>query len=182
MRIAPIAAAAALLLALAGCSATGSSPAAPPAASSAGGGAVAGSPGGDKLTLHTTSLGEVVADADGHTVYVYDKDTQGTTASSCTGACITAWPPVLSDTTAPTLDGVSGTVATIAAPGGGNQVTLDGWPLYYYAGDGGAGDATGQGVGGIWWVLGSDGAKLTASGASGTGDSSGSTTHSSYSY
>ena len=33
------------------------------------------------------------------------------------------------------------------------QVTLDGWPLYYWQDDTAAGDVTGQGVQDVWWVL-----------------------------
>jgi predicted lipoprotein with Yx(FWY)xxD motif len=40
-------------------------------------------------------------------------------------------------------------------------VTLNGWPLYYYAGDSAAGDTNGQAVGGIWWVLDPAGEKIS---------------------
>jgi predicted lipoprotein with Yx(FWY)xxD motif len=58
---------------------------------------------------------------------------------------------------------VTGTVATITGANGAKQVTLNGLPLYTFAGDSAAGDVTGQGVGKIWWVVGADGTKITSS-------------------
>ena len=54
----------------------------------------------------------------------------------CTGGCAGTWPAVLvpDGTATPTADGVSGTLASSArSDGGGNQLTLDGKPLYRYA-------------------------------------------------
>ncbi|MFC7789909.1 COG4315 family predicted lipoprotein [Microbacterium sp. MAHUQ-60] len=112
------------------------------------------------LKVADTSLGSVVVDGDGMTAYMYDKDTQGAATSACTGACLTQWPPILSASAEPKADGVTGTLATIDTPDGKHQVTLDGWPLYTFAGDEAAGDVNGQGVGGIWWVLSPAGEKI----------------------
>jgi len=54
---------------------------------------------------------------------------------------------------APELDGITGMVGTITGIDGEPQLTLNGWPLYYFAGDAAPGDTNGQGVGGVWWVL-----------------------------
>jgi hypothetical protein len=59
------------------------------------------------------------------------------------------------------VDGVTGDVDTITRDDGTRQITLDGLPLYTYAADSHPGDVTGQGVGGIWWVVAADGAKVT---------------------
>ncbi|MET7747739.1 hypothetical protein [Micromonospora sp. NPDC005367] len=40
---------------------------------------------------------------------------------------------------------------------GTNQATYGDWPLYYYVGDLGPGDVDGQGVDGVWFVVGADG-------------------------
>ena len=112
------------------------------------------------LATATASVGTIVVDGKGMTVYMFDKDTKGTTTSACTGDCLTKWPIVTSDSATPTVEGVTGTVATIDSPDGRKQVTLDGWPLYYFAGDKAAGDTAGQGVGGVWWVLSPAGAKI----------------------
>ncbi|NNG35746.1 COG4315 family predicted lipoprotein [Nakamurella aerolata] len=119
--------------------------------------------GADGLELETesTALGEIVVDGDGKTIYVFDKDTKGASTSACTGKCLGLWPLALTSGT-PQLKGVSGTVGTIDTADGKKQVTLDGLPLYYYVKDTKPGDVAGQGVGGVWWVIGADGAKVTS--------------------
>lgn len=161
-----IAAAAVALLALAGCSSGGAggsgSDGSTPATSASPAPASGGSDSSAVLTTATTSLGTVVVDGKGLTVYVFDKDTQNSGASSCSGACAGQWPAVEADSATPDVTGVTGTVGTIAGVNGKMQVTLDGWPLYTYVGDSSAGDTTGQGVGGIWWVVTPGGAKIGA--------------------
>lgn len=126
------------------------------------------------LAIAATGLGKVVVSGSGRTVYVYDADHQGTTSSACTGACRAAWPPVTFHGTARTrleVEGVTGKVGSIAVSPGVRQVTLAGWPLYYYAGDAQAGDVGGQASGGTWWVVDAEGTRVTATTAPGTGGS-----------
>jgi predicted lipoprotein with Yx(FWY)xxD motif len=59
---------------------------------------------------------------------------------------------------------VTGEIGTITGVDGSTQVTLNGWPLYYYAGESAAGDTNGQGVGGVWWVLTPEGEKIGGGG------------------
>ncbi|MFD2092708.1 COG4315 family predicted lipoprotein [Blastococcus deserti] len=113
------------------------------------------------LATADSDLGEIVVDGQGRTVYVFDRDTAGAGSSACTGACLDNWPPVTSEEAAPAVDGVTGDVGTIERDDGTLQVTLDGWPLYLFAGDAEPGDTTGQGVQGVWWVVGPDGARIT---------------------
>jgi predicted lipoprotein with Yx(FWY)xxD motif len=119
------------------------------------------------LKTAQTSLGTVVTDGNGMTLYMFDKDTQGGTTSACTGQCLAAWPPALQGASAPTATGVTGTVSTIATPDGSQQLTLDGWPLYYYAPDSAPGDVKGQGVNDVWWVLDAAGTPVKGAGGSG---------------
>ncbi len=96
-------------------------------------------------------LGHHLTGPNGMTLYVFGKDTEG--VSNCTGGCADNWPPLMAD---------ADTVATapLAIPGafsvidrdGGKQVAYNGRPLYYWAKDAKPGDATGQGVGDVWWV------------------------------
>jgi predicted lipoprotein with Yx(FWY)xxD motif len=141
------------LLALAGCGST---------TDEGGSASDSGSPSRTDAVLGTsdTDLGEIVVAGSGRTVYVFDKDTDGT--SACSGACAENWPAVAADTAEPTVDGVTADVGTISRDDGTMQVTLDGMPLYTYAGDSDAGDVSGQGVQGVWWVVAADGAKVTA--------------------
>lgn len=117
----------------------------------------AAAPGVTELTAATTSLGGVVADQNGRTLYMFTKDTKGTTMSACSGQCVMSW-PLATATTLPKLTGVTGTVALIPTADGKQQVTLNGWPLYYYGKDAKAGDVNGQSVGQVWFVLDTTGA------------------------
>ena len=57
-------------------------------------------------------------------------------------------------------------LGTITRSDGTKQVTYDGHPLYYYAGDSGAGMASGQGsdsFGAKWWLVSPSGSDVTAS-------------------
>ena len=105
-------------------------------------------------------LGDVLVDSDGMTLYMFDADEQGAGESACHDDCADAWPPltVVQEPTAG--DGVTAELDTIERADGPTQVTADGWPLYYFAQDEEPGDATGQGVNDVWWVLGPDGAPV----------------------
>jgi predicted lipoprotein with Yx(FWY)xxD motif len=85
-------------------------------------------------------------------VYFYTKDVKDSGTSTCTGGCLTAWPPLLTTAAEPKVQGVTGTVGTIATPEGAKQVTLNGLPLYYFAKDTKAGDILGQGVNDVWYL------------------------------
>lgn len=113
------------------------------------------------LSTAASDLGEIVVDAEGRTVYVFDRDTAGSGSSACEGTCLDNWPAVTADDPSPDVAGVSGEVGTIERGDGTRQVTLDGMPLYTYAGDADPGDVTGQGVQGVWWVVSPDGAKVS---------------------
>src|SRR5437870_1209835 len=45
------------------------------------------------VAIGSTSLGNVIVDSNGMTLYRFDKDSGGTIA--CTGACVSTWPPVI---------------------------------------------------------------------------------------
>ena len=109
------------------------------------------SSGGIEITVSRTSAGDALAGADGRTLYTLAADTGG--ASTCTGGCATTWPPLLGDGSEVTAgEGVTGDFGTTTRDDGGKQVTHNGQPLYYYSGDQAAGDAGGQGVGGVWFI------------------------------
>ena len=55
-------------------------------------------------------------------------------------------------------------LGTITRSDGSKQVTYDGHPLYFFAGDSGAGQLTGQGSNGFgakWWLVAPSGAEIT---------------------
>ena len=98
-----------------------------------------------------TSIGPVLADAKGFTLYWYSKDTR--MASSCTGGCATAWPPVTGKPMAGMGVRLTGKFGTITRAGGILQATYKGHPLYTYAGDTAPGQVKGNGLGGVWHAL-----------------------------
>ena len=102
-------------------------------------------------------LGEILVDGDGMTLYMFDSDEQGSDSSTCTGGCLDAWPPLATDGTPEAGDGVTAELTTFDRGDGTTQVAANGWPLYYWQGDSSPGDATGQGVNDVWWVLRPDG-------------------------
>ena len=103
-----------------------------------------------------TSLGSILVDGKGMTLYMFTKDTQGSNASACTGQCLIAWPPLFGKPTAG-KGADDSKLGSFALPDGSIQATYNGWPLYYWKDDAKAGDATGQKVGGVWFVLDRDG-------------------------
>ena len=124
-------------------------------ASGAGGTQEAGSADAT-VALADTALGKVLVDAEGMTLYLFKQDQPG--ESNCAGGCAQLWPPVTVDGEARAGDGVAGAELTTVARGdGSSQVAYHGMPLYRYAKDMKPGDTTGQGVGGVWFVVGPDG-------------------------
>lgn len=113
---------------------------------------------GAVIEFSSTDLGDILVDGEGMTLYVFDNDTEGT--SACTGDCAANWPPLTGDVTAG--DGVDADLlGTTERDDGSAQATYADQPLYYFAGDQASGDVNGQAVGGIWWVVGVDGEKIT---------------------
>jgi predicted lipoprotein with Yx(FWY)xxD motif len=100
--------------------------------------------------------GEILVGPDGMTLYLFDQDTQGDGASACTGSCADNWPPLTAEDPA-AGDGVVAELTTFGREDGTTQVAANGWPLYYFAADAEPGDAEGQGVGDMWWVVAPDG-------------------------
>jgi len=86
----------------------------------------------------------------GFTLYVFDDDLATPGSSSCTDGCATNWPPLLVN------DGLPSGVAdlgSITRANGDKQVTHNGRPLYFFAGDAAAGDTNGDGAGGVWHIV-----------------------------
>jgi predicted lipoprotein with Yx(FWY)xxD motif len=111
--------------------------------------------GAPTLTIVSTNatVGDYLAGADGKTLYTFSPDSAPNT-STCTGDCAANWPAFVlkPGETAVAGAGVTGTIATFARDDGTTQVSYNGKPLYYFAGDKAAGDTTGQGIGGKWFA------------------------------
>jgi predicted lipoprotein with Yx(FWY)xxD motif len=107
------------------------------------------------LGVADTALGQLLADANGRTLYGLTKDADG--SPTCVDGCATAWPPVVVDgsldlSTLPN----SASFSVVDRPDGTQQLKAGKWPLYYFSGDSAAGEANGQGSGGVWFVVAPD--------------------------
>ncbi|MGX1159273.1 putative lipoprotein with Yx(FWY)xxD motif [Arthrobacter sp. SLBN-100] len=122
---------------------------------------------GVDLKTASSSLGDIVVDAKGMSLYYFTKDVKDSGTSACTGGCLTAWPPLITTSATPKVEGVTGTVGTITTPEGTKQVTLNGMPLYYFEKDTKAGDILGQGVNNVWYLADPSGEMITKMAASG---------------
>jgi predicted lipoprotein with Yx(FWY)xxD motif len=105
--------------------------------------------------VRTTPLGRILVDGRGMTLYLFEKDTG--MKSTCDGSCAKFWPPVTTTGAAKAGSGLdAGKLGTTARSDGETEVTYNGHPLYYYAGDKQPGDTTGEGLnafGALWYVL-----------------------------
>jgi predicted lipoprotein with Yx(FWY)xxD motif len=139
------------------------------------------------ITTRSGSSGAFLTDGSGRAVYLWAKD--GMNTSACSGACAGAWPPVPASGKLVASGGAkSSELGSITRSDGTKQVTYDGHPLYYFAGDSGAGQTNGQGsdsFGARWWLVGPSGTQITGAGsgsAPSTPASSSSSSSSGYGY
>jgi predicted lipoprotein with Yx(FWY)xxD motif len=161
---------AASLLTLSACGSSSSTTASPP---SSGTNANAAAPTASGLHVADTSLGKVLADAGGHTVYTFSPDSSGT--STCNATCLRYWPPVAPGRAAST---VTGKIASTTTTTGGKIATVAGWPVYTFSQDQNPGDVSGEGFsdfGGVWYAVSPSGQPVKAAGGSSTSGSTGST-------
>jgi predicted lipoprotein with Yx(FWY)xxD motif len=132
-----------------------SSPAHTSSAASTGGAAQAAS-GAVGVKISDSSLGPILTDQNGRTLYAFTNDKGGT--STCTANCIATWPALISRGAATAGSGAqSSLLSKITRAEGTVQATYNNWPLYYYVGDLGPGDVDGEGSGGVWFAVGADG-------------------------
>jgi len=102
---------------------------------------------------YKTSVGFYLVNGSGMTLYYRLTDVSSNGTSTCTGACVQNWPVFyVKNLTLPMgLNATSFKVVTRSD--GKQQLTYDGWPLYFFSGDHKPGDANGQGIDGIWFAL-----------------------------
>lgn len=139
---------------------------------------------GALVELRKTTLGTVLADARGRTLYVFEKDRNG--KSACETACVKFWPPLVSRTTTRAGKGVhKSMLGSIRRQDGRRQVTYAGHPLYTFVGDKAPGTTSGEGLtnfGAEWYALAATGRTVEpsqpSSGGYGSGGAAGSRTRS----
>ncbi len=106
----------------------------------------AGDYAGGAIKSMETDKGEILTNADGMTLYTFDKDTKGVT--NCYDDCATKWPPAMAADDA----SADGDYTLVERKDGGKQWAYDGMPLYLWQNDKAPGETTGDGVGGVWHV------------------------------
>ena len=97
-------------------------------------------------TIADTSKGKALVDGKGMTLYVFDRDTAGT--SNCSGQCVTNWPPLAAAADAKP----SGQWTIIARSDGGKQWAYKGMPLYTFKKDAKPADVRGDGLNNVWHI------------------------------
>ena len=108
------------------------------------------------VTVDQSSLGSILTDQDGRTLYAFFNDKNGT--SNCADQCVATWPALVSRQAVAADAGIDHKLLSQTTRAEGTvQATYGNWPLYYYVGDQGPGDIDGQGVDGVWFVIGTDG-------------------------
>jgi predicted lipoprotein with Yx(FWY)xxD motif len=116
------------------------------------------------VRVANSSLGRILVDAHGRTVYLFRKD-KGT-KSTCNGACAQAWPPVtVSGKPTAGTGAKASLVGTTKRSDGKTQVTYHGHPLYRFQGDQARRDTNGQGLvafGGAWFVVSPSGTQVSS--------------------
>lgn len=96
---------------------------------------------------------EILVDSAGMTVYLFVPDGTATTSTVPDGVKA-AWPAVVADGEPVAGPGLDAALLTVnAQPDGTQQLAYNGHLLYTFANDTAPGDANGQGLGEVWYVL-----------------------------
>jgi predicted lipoprotein with Yx(FWY)xxD motif len=95
----------------------------------------------------STPAGDVLTTPDGMTVYIYDKEAEG--SASCYGKCAEDWPPVLAAAGAEAF----GDFTLVKRIDGTRQWAHRGKPLHLYREDTAPGDVKGDNYDGFWHVV-----------------------------
>ena len=107
---------------------------------------------GAVVKLRQSSLGQILADSHGRTLYLWAHDKHH--KSTCYGACAAYWPPLTTRGKPRAIAGArKALLSTTRRRDGRLQVTYHGHPLYRFAGDTRAGQTSGAGLtdfGGRW--------------------------------
>jgi predicted lipoprotein with Yx(FWY)xxD motif len=135
----------------------------------------AAKPKSPTLKLRKTSLGKILVDKQGRTLYAFGHDKKD--KSRCDGQCAGFWPPAGSPKKPTVGSGVTKSKLKVIKRGDGTkQLSYNGHPLYRYVGDGKPGDTNGENItafGGIWDVLSKAGKRVTKAPSSSSGGGGG---------
>jgi len=107
----------------------------------------------DTVKTADTTLGRILVDADGMTLYYFANDIPASGASTCYGQCAVAWPIFSVDTVTVSSPLLASDFSSITRTDGTKQTTYRGWPLYYWQADTKPGDVNGENVQKVWFVV-----------------------------
>jgi predicted lipoprotein with Yx(FWY)xxD motif len=117
---------------------------------------------GARVSVASSSLGKIIVDSRGRTLYLFEKDARG--HSACSGTCAMYWPPLITRGKPIAGHGLKKSLlGTIRRANGARQVTYAGHPLYRYVLDTKAGETNGEGLqdfGAGWDALSAAGKKI----------------------
>ncbi len=100
--------------------------------------AAAARPKPAKIQLRSTSLGKVLTNGSGFTLYVFTHDKRNRDTCAAISGCTAVWPAVTTHGKPTAGRGVKASLlGTITLAHGVKQVTYAGHPLYTYSGDSG---------------------------------------------
>jgi len=120
-------------------------------------------PVADTILLGNTSLGKVLTDARGMTLYYFVTDLAGEGKSTCYGRCAEIWPIFSVDSVMVSPPLRASDFSSITRINGTKETTYKGWPLYYFQNDKKPGDVNGENVLQTWYVAKPDYTMMIAS-------------------
>lgn len=122
-----------------------------------------------QVKARKTSLGMILVNSKGRTLYLFEKDKSG--KSSCYGACAVNWPPYLTTAKPTAGTGIKASkLGTTKRTNGKLQVTYNKHPLYTFKYDTRAGATKGENVhafGADWYAVSPKGVKVEPQSSSG---------------
>jgi len=120
---------------------------------------------GTVVSTAKTSVGRILVNSRGHTLYLFGKDRNG--KSACAGMCATFWPPLIAAGKPSAGAGTRASLlGTTRRADGRRQVTYNHHPLYTFVRDTKKGQTNGEEVnvfGAEWYAVSASGAKVEKS-------------------
>ena len=104
------------------------------------------------MVANNLTLGDILVDSNGMTLYLFLKDNG--TSTACTGTCAKNWPS-LTNSSPSAGNGVDASM--LGAAPGTNQVSYNGHLLYTFVKDQNPGDVNGEGLQDAWYAVSASG-------------------------
>jgi predicted lipoprotein with Yx(FWY)xxD motif len=112
------------------------------------------------VQLRHTSLGSILVNSSGRTLYEFTKDHSSKSSCATISGCSEIWPSLKAGGHPTAGRGIK---ASLLSKTGGNQLTYAGHPLYTYSADSGPGKTSYVGVkefGGTWYAISASGSAV----------------------